>query len=212
MSKKIIAVNGSPRKNGNTATLLNKVLEGAKSAGAEVEFIQLSELNYKGCMSCFACKVITGKHRCAWQDDLKPVLEKLEKADGVIFGSPIYFMRLDAIMTGCLERFLFPYYIYNAETPSVFPGKLKTAFIYTMNATEKFIAPVRDRLNPLEKFMKMIFGIEPEVLYSYNTWQYPDYNKYEHDIFNVEDKARQKKEQFPKDCEKAFELGKKMAQ
>ena len=212
MTKKIIAVNGSPRKNGNTATLLNKALEGAESVGAEVEFIQLSELNYKGCMSCFACKVITGKHRCAWKDDLKPVLEKLEKADAVIFGSPIYFMRISAIMTGCLERFIFPYYIYNAETPSVFPGKLKTAFIYTMNATEEFIAPFKNVLNPVENFMNMIFGVEPKVLYSCDTWQYPDYSKYEHAIFNVEDKARQKKEEFPKDCEAAFELGKKMVQ
>jgi len=208
---KIIAVNGSARKAGNTATLLNKALEGAKSVGAEVEFIQLSDLNYKGCMSCFACKLVSGKHRCAWNDGLKPVLAKLEAADGVIFGSPIYFMRLSAIMQGCLERFMFPYYIYNRKTPSVFPGKLKTAFIYTMNATEEFIAPLKQGLNPVAPFMEALFGEKPAELYSYNTWQYSDYSKYEHACFSVEDKARQRKEQFPKDCAAAFELGKRMA-
>lgn len=58
---KIIAINGSPRKNRNTATLLNKALEGAASQGAETELIHLYDLNYKGCVSCFACKIKNGK-------------------------------------------------------------------------------------------------------------------------------------------------------
>ena len=208
---KIIAVNGSPRKNGNTAALLNCALDGAKAAGAETGFIQLSDLNYKGCMSCFACKLITGSHRCTWNDELKPALAELEKADGVIMGSPIYFMRLTAMMEGFLERFIFQYYTYNNETPSVFPGRLKTAFIYTMNATEEFITPFKGRLNTSEAFAEKIFGAGPELLYSCNTWQYPDYDRYEHACFSVEDKARQKREQFPKDCEAAYDLGAKMA-
>ena len=53
----IIAINGSPRKNGNTAALLNKALEGASSQGATTEMINLYDLNFKGCMSCFACKL-----------------------------------------------------------------------------------------------------------------------------------------------------------
>jgi multimeric flavodoxin WrbA len=55
---KIVAFNGSPRKDGNTATLLNKALEGAAAHGAEIEMIQLYDLNFKGCISCFACKTI----------------------------------------------------------------------------------------------------------------------------------------------------------
>lgn len=53
---KAIALNGSPRKNGNTATLLQKALAGAAEAGAETELIHLIDLDYKGCSSCFACK------------------------------------------------------------------------------------------------------------------------------------------------------------
>ena len=55
---KIIAINGSPRENKNTGTLLKKALEGAESCGAEIEFINLYDLDYKGCISCFACKSV----------------------------------------------------------------------------------------------------------------------------------------------------------
>jgi multimeric flavodoxin WrbA len=58
---KIIAINGSPRKDWNIATLLNEALEGAASQGAENELIHLYDLNYKGCISCFACKTKGGK-------------------------------------------------------------------------------------------------------------------------------------------------------
>ena len=53
----ILAINGSPRKSGNTATLLNKALEGAASQGAKTELFHLYDLNFKGCISCFACKL-----------------------------------------------------------------------------------------------------------------------------------------------------------
>lgn len=69
---KVIAINGSPRKNWNTATLLEKALDGAKSVGADVEMIHLYDLSFKGCTSCFACKrkgsQLNGK--CAMKDDL----------------------------------------------------------------------------------------------------------------------------------------------
>ena len=90
--KKIYAVNGSPRKNGNTAQLLQKALEGAKAAGAEVKLIQLADLNFSGCISCFACKKIENPAPgCILKDNLAEILNKLVKADGIIMGSPIYF-------------------------------------------------------------------------------------------------------------------------
>ncbi len=57
----VIAFNGSPRKNGTTATLLHKALEGAASQGAKTEFVQLSQLAMKGCQACFSCKKRGGK-------------------------------------------------------------------------------------------------------------------------------------------------------
>ena len=90
---KVIAFNGSPRKKWNTATLLEKALEGAASRGAKTELIHLYDLNFKGCISCFVCKTEGGKSygRCAVKDDLTPIFRKIEKADAIILGSPIYF-------------------------------------------------------------------------------------------------------------------------
>ena len=74
---KVMAINGSPRKQGNTATLLNKALEVAKSHGAETEMVHLYDLDYKGCRSCYACKLKGGKSygKCAIRDSLTPVLD-----------------------------------------------------------------------------------------------------------------------------------------
>jgi multimeric flavodoxin WrbA len=90
---KIYAINGSPRKKWNTALLLEHALAGAASQGAETELIHLYDLTYKGCTSCFSCKLKGGKSygRCAMNDGLTPVLEKLAEADAFILGSPIYF-------------------------------------------------------------------------------------------------------------------------
>ena len=60
---KVIAVNGSPRKTWNTATLLEHALAGAAGSGAETEQVHLYDLEFKGCISCFACKKIGGKKR-----------------------------------------------------------------------------------------------------------------------------------------------------
>ena len=75
---KALFINGSPRKNGNTAQLLKRAMDGAREAGAEVELVNLYDrsLNYKGCMSCFACKLKGGKKGvCSFKDDLQPILQ-----------------------------------------------------------------------------------------------------------------------------------------
>ncbi len=90
---KVIAVNGSPRKHWNTATLLKAALEGAAGQGADTELIHLYDLDFKGCTSCFACKLRGGKSygKCAVRDALTPVLQKAEEADALILGTPVYF-------------------------------------------------------------------------------------------------------------------------
>jgi len=81
MCVKVLAINGSARTKCSTATLLNNALEGAASRGAETELVHLYKLNFKGCISCFACKLINGESygRCAVNDDLTPILKKAER-------------------------------------------------------------------------------------------------------------------------------------
>jgi multimeric flavodoxin WrbA len=82
---KVLAINGSPRKKWNTATLLQNTLDGAASAGAETELVHLYDLTFTGCTSCFACKLAGGKSygKCAVQDGLTPVLEEIPDLDAL---------------------------------------------------------------------------------------------------------------------------------
>src|SRR5208283_5603573 len=123
---KIIAFNGSPRKKWNTATLLQKALEGAASQGAKTELIHLYDLNYKGCISCFACKTIDGKSygNCAVQDDLAPIFSRIEQADAILMGSPIYWGDISGEMKSLLERLMFQYTTYTNPLSSLFTNKI----------------------------------------------------------------------------------------
>lgn len=211
---KVIGFNGSPRKKWNSATLLQKALEGAGSKGADTELLHLYDLDYKGCKSCFACKTIGGKSygRCAVQDDLTPIFKKIEEADGVIFSSPIYFGDVSGEMRSFLERLMFPYLTYTNPPQSIFPKKIKTGFIYTMNSDEQ---QMKERgYLPLfashDMYLKLIFG-SSEYLCSCDTLQFDDYSKVLATRFDPEKKAIRRKEVFPADCEKAFQMGVRLA-
>ena len=80
---KVLVFNGSPRRDGTTATLLKKALEGAISQGAETELIQLNQLNMKGCQACFSCKKRGGKSygKCVQKDDMTELYGRIEQAD-----------------------------------------------------------------------------------------------------------------------------------
>ncbi len=208
--KNLIAINGSPRKNWNTAQLLQQAMQGAQDAGASAEMVNLYSLNFKGCTSCFACKLKSRPHgSCAMKDDLSPVLEKVKAADAIIFGSPIYFMNMSAGMIAFIERLFFSNYIYSDEIPTVFPKKLPSAFIYTMNMTEKHFEQfgMKERLGMYELFTKRILGVTPKILRAYNTVQFKDYSRYESSIFAPEEKFAYKEKHFPEDCATAYEIG-----
>ena len=211
--KKIIAVNGSPRRKGNTAELLESALKGAADAGAETELVNLYSLNFKGCISCFYCKRKDKEHGvCAMKDHLTPVLERIKTADALIMGSPIYFMNITSGLIAFIERLFFSNYIYSNEIPTVFPKPLPNAFIYTMNMTEKHVKQfaIRERFSFHEGSAEKILMSKPQILYAYNTWQFNDYSKYESSIFDPEEKAEYRKNIFPKDCEAAYNIGKSL--
>lgn len=211
---KVYAINGSPRKNKNTATLLQKALDGVKEAAKdkeiETELINLYDLNYTGCKSCFACKRLGGKSygKCAVKDDIHEVLEKISQADGLIFGSPIYFGTITGQLQSFLERLIFPYLVYDENYSIIAPKKMPTAFIYTMNAPEEVMGQIGylKTFNNIESAIERMFT-KPLVMYSNNTYQFDDYSKYKSTAFSEEAKTSHRKVQFPIDCQKAFELG-----
>ncbi|MTV48304.1 flavodoxin family protein [Heliobacillus mobilis] len=208
---KVLGINGSPRKQWNTATLLNKSLEGAASKGAETELIHLYDLTFKGCMSCFACKTIGGHSygKCAVNDDLAPILKKVEEVDAIIVGSPVYFGSVSGELRSFIERLLFPFLAYSNQARSLFPKKIPVGFIYTMNVPEEWAKQMayEHQISQHEMAFKLIFGGDVENLYSYDTYQFTDYSKVVSDLFDPEQKAKRREEVFPLDCERAYELG-----
>ena len=178
---KVLAFNGSPRKTWNTATLLGKALEGAAAQGAETELIHLYTLDYKGCISCFACKTKGGKSygKCIVSDDLAPIFKKVEEADALILGSPVYLGRVTGEMASFLDRLLFQYIMYTDPLQSLFPKRIPTAFVYTMNATgDQEVREYGFESHFLfnEMILKNVFG-SSETITSFDTLQVTDYSK-----------------------------------
>jgi multimeric flavodoxin WrbA len=210
----VLAINGSPRKSWNTATLLNKALEGAASAGAATEIIHLYDHNYKGCISCFACKLKGGKSygKCAYQDGLTPILEKIAAADAVFLGSPIYLGNVTGEMRSLMERMVFQYLVYDKDYSSLVEKKKAVGLIYTMNITAEMVPEWGYDLilSTTEKAIAKTFGAT-QSLYVTDTYQFSDYNNYVVTSFDAAAKAKRRKEVFPEDCNKAFDMGVRFA-
>ena len=99
---KVIGINSSARKDGNTAILLNKVFEELNKEGIETELIQLAGQVIEPCKACWACG---GKANCVHQKDcFGEVFEKMKNADGILLGSPVYSANVSANMQALLER------------------------------------------------------------------------------------------------------------
>lgn len=207
---KVIAINGSPRKKWNTATMLEHALEGAASKGAEARLVHLYDLDYKGCVSCFACKTKDGKSfgGCATRDDLTPVLDEIRDAGALVLGSPIYLGEVSGEMRSFLERLLFPYLVYEKKAASLFPRKIPTAWIYTMNIPADMVKEMSlERVFRFNTFLlEMLLG-PCESLMSFDTLQFEDYAKYVAGRFDADAKRKRHRDVFPEDCRKAFELG-----
>lgn len=205
---KLIAFNGSPRKKWNTHTLLESAIDGAKSTGAEAELINLYELDYKGCRSCFACKRkgVTVE-QCVTKDDLLPVLKKVRECDAILLGSPVYFGSVTGEMRSFMERLFFPYKSYDGK-PSAFPRRIKSAFIYTMNisAAELPAYGYESFIKTGERYLRDVFG-EAETMLVTETMQFSDYEKYAASRFDGPARKQRHETVFKEDCAKAFALG-----
>ena len=213
--KKVIIINGSPRKNFNTANLLKEAGKGAESAGAEIEYFNLYDYNFLGCRSCFACqkKGSTTNGICAIKDDITQILEKCLEADAIIIGSPVYFSYPTGVFRSFMERLLFPNHTYMIDKEN---GGLKrrlnrnipTGIIFTMNCPEELASKINYQilLGENVRTFNHVMG-HAECLYVYDTYQFSDYSKYNIDLFDEKEKAKVRNEQFPKDLLKAFAMG-----
>ena len=168
--KKIVIIDGGPRKTFNTASMLKQVAEGANSVNGDIEVktVRLYDLDYKGCMSCMACK-IKGKmsNVCKYKDALTPVLQEVAEADGLVLGSPNYFGEITAQMHAFLERLCFAWLSYNDYSMTALK-RMPVLLVETQNG-------IRES-NNCNGFGSMEYCIAqalavPEKLIAYNTYQ-----------------------------------------
>jgi len=207
--KKIMIIDGGPRKNMNTAAMIGKFAEGASQAGAEVKVVRLYDLNYKGCISCLACKIKgRASNVCKFKDALTPILEEIAQADGLVLGSPIYFGDVTGQMRTFLERLAFPWLSYNDYSMTA-PKKMPVVLIETMNGL-----PERNNsqgYGSMEYCIASSLG-QPEHLIAYNTYQVRKYDNFELAGFSEEAKRQWRDEHWEQDLQKAFDMGKQMAE
>ena len=205
---KAVAINGSPRKGWNTDMLLQQALKGAADAGAETELIQLSDLTFSGCRSCFACKKAGNETGCCmWKDDLQPVFEKIFSADAVFMGSPIYLGNVSGMMYCLMERLVFSLLSYDDYSKKLFHGSVNSCFFFTMNAPEAYAnTGYRAMMKQYAEAMKRLGG-HSEYYAACDTLQFEDYSKFAAGTFNEAHKRKSRQEQFPKDLQAAYDTG-----
>lgn len=106
---KVLAINGSPHKEGNTYLALAKVCEKLNAEGIETEIVNVGALNITGCKACGACSKL-GK--CRIDDGFNEISEKLANADGIVVGSPVYYAGINGTLKAFLDR---AFYVNSAK-------------------------------------------------------------------------------------------------
>lgn len=101
---KVVAINGSARKDGNTAILIQRVLKVLESEGIQTELIQLAGQQIHGCTACGTCRKVQNKHCKIVNDNVNLYIEKMAAADAIILGSPTYFSMMTSEMKALIDR------------------------------------------------------------------------------------------------------------
>ncbi|MCR5791935.1 MAG: flavodoxin family protein [Lachnospiraceae bacterium] len=209
---KTIILNGSPRKNWNTALMLKEAQKGAESVGSETEYIDLYDLTYTGCRSCMACKRKDAQRcKCFWKDDLSPVIERIFEADALIIGSPIYLGDITSQVHALIERLHFCALSYD-DYSNYFAGKVNVGIILTMNAPKAYYEQgYKSKADEIRQIFKALNG-DVEVYPCCDTLQVTDYSKFSMGAFSESHKKEMRETRFPADLENAFQMGARLAQ
>lgn len=102
MSKKVLILSGSPRKEGNSDILCDEFKRGAEESGNQVEKIRIAAKKVHPCSACYYCKNHSGK--CIYEDDMSEILQKIIDADVLVLASPVYFYSINAQLKAVIDR------------------------------------------------------------------------------------------------------------
>jgi multimeric flavodoxin WrbA len=128
---KVIGVEGSPRKNGNTEKLVKTILESASGNGAETKFYKLTEMNISHCLGCFNCRE-TGT--CVTNDDIQLLHKEIQSSDVIIFGSPVYMWQVSGQTKLFMDR-LIPF--IKPDFTTRLKGKKSIFMVFTQGNPDK---------------------------------------------------------------------------
>ncbi len=129
----VLGISGSPRKDGNTDTLLDKALEGARARGAETEKIVLNNLKVAPCQEC---EKVNDDGTCRIEDDFQALYGKIMKADAIILAAPIFFGSLSAQTKIMIDRFQC-YWRYRYMLKKPVPGKMRPGALILTEASQR---------------------------------------------------------------------------
>ncbi|MBP5268385.1 MAG: flavodoxin family protein [Ruminococcus sp.] len=101
---KVLILNGSPRKNGNTSAAIDEIVKVFNAEGIEAEVCQIGSRDIRGCIACNKCSEIG---RCVFDDAVNEIAPKFEAADGLIVASPVYYASANATLIACLDRLFY---------------------------------------------------------------------------------------------------------
>lgn len=198
--KNIVIINGSPRKNGNTAELLHEAERAALSKGYGVKFYNLYGLkNARGCISCFGCKLAPNLGKCVVKDDFHPILNEIRSADGFILGSPNYLGDISAALRALYERLIFQYITYKNDPKSYNFRSIPVVFLITCNAPESAYCEngmYSDMLKTYEGVFTTFIGDTASFICG-QTRQVADYSKYGWDMFDADERMERSENVFP---------------
>ena len=101
---KVLIINGSPKKDGNTSIALNEMVKVFAAEGIETEVVRVGSLDVRGCIACGTCHT---KGKCVFDDIVNELAPKFEQADGLVAASPVYYASANATLIACLDRLFF---------------------------------------------------------------------------------------------------------
>jgi multimeric flavodoxin WrbA len=162
---KVVAFNGSPKPNGNTAQGIRIVFEELQKAGIETEFIQLGGRKVFGCLACGKCWE-TKNNRCIRQDDeMNEFIQKMQEADGIIIGSPTYFSNVSTEVKALIDRAGF---VAKANGGDLLRGKVGASVIAVRRAGSTFVYSainfffgIAEMVIPTSSYWNMTLSLEP---------------------------------------------------
>jgi multimeric flavodoxin WrbA len=183
----VVCVLGSPRVDGNSATIARRFCDTAEARGARIAAYRLNDLEYRGCQACFACKAKLDS--CALDDDLSEVLEAVARADVLVMATPVYFGEVSSQLKGFIDRtfsFLTPDYAVNPEKSRLTAGKKLVFVISQGHPKEELFADIYPRY---QYFFNWLGFTESELIRACGVYSKEDVQSRDDVLKQAEDAA-----------------------